>query len=212
MALEQARQIPSDSSQWKPAQQFISEWATALSTQQDQPILDRADTLSFRGDPASLQAAIRTAQQIGSGTPLYDEAQSRIKDWQNQLNQGSSSKATFDTSRTLDSADQNTKTLLNEAQRMAQKGTPTALASAIETANQIPTQSGLYGEAQQSIATWGDQMLELANSRANYDLDSAIAIAQQIPASAPAYGAAQDQIQAWRNASKPPSTTKPSPP
>jgi hypothetical protein len=43
-------------------------------------------------------------------------------------------------------------------------------------------------------------------------LDSAIAIAQQIPASAPAYGAAQDQIQAWRNASKPPSTTKPSPP
>ncbi len=211
-ALEQARQIPSDSSQWKPAQQFISEWATALSNQQDQPILDRADTLSFRGDPASLQAAIRTAQQIGSGTPLYDEAQSRIKDWQNQLSQGSSSKTTFDTSRTLGSPDQNTKTLLNEAQRMAQKGTSTALASAIETANQIPTQSGLYGEAQQSIATWGDQMLELANSRANYDLDSAIAIAQQIPASAPAYGTAQQQVLTWQNASKPAPLTKPSPP
>jgi hypothetical protein len=53
-------------------------------------------------------------------------------------------------------------------------------------------------------------MLELANSRANYDLDSAIAIAQQIPASAPAYSAAQEQILTWQNASKPAPTAKPS--
>jgi hypothetical protein len=212
LAIEQARQIPSDSSQWKPAQQFISEWGSTLSSQQDQPILDRAETLSFKGDTASLQAAIRTAQQIGSGTPLYAEAQSRIKDWQSQLGQGSSSKTTFETKDALGTADQETKTLLQEAQRMAQKSTPTALASAIETANQISVQSSLYGEAQQSISAWGDQMLELANSKANYDVESAIAIAQQVPASAPAFSAAQDQIQAWRNASKPAPTTKPSPP
>jgi hypothetical protein len=212
LAIEQARQIPSDSSQWKPAQQFISDWSSTLSSQQDQPILDRADTLSLRGNTASLQAAIQTAQQIGAGTPLYGEAQDRIKDWQSQLGQGSFSKSTFDSKGTLGSADRETNTLLQEAQRMAQKSTPTALASAIETANQIPIQSGLYGEAQQSIAAWGDQMLELATSKANYDLDSAIAIAQQIPTSAPAYSAAQDQIQTWQNAAKPSPSAKPSPP
>jgi hypothetical protein len=212
LAIEQARQIPSDSSQWKSAQQFISDWSSTLSNQQDRPILDRADTLSLKGDTASLQAAIQTAQQIGAGTPLYAEAQDRIKDWQNQLGQGSSSKPTFDNQEALGSADRETNTLLQEAQRMAQKSTPTALASAIETANQIPIQSGLYSEAQQSIAAWGDQMLELANSKANYDLNSAIAIAQQIPTSAPAYSAAQDQIQAWQNASNPAPSTQPSPP
>jgi hypothetical protein len=212
LAINQARQIPSDSSQWKSAQQFISEWGTTLSSQQDQPILDRADTLSFKGDPASLRAAIQTAQQIGSGTPLYDEAQSRIKDWQGQLGQRSSRKTSPETAASLDSVDQETKTLLQEARRMAQKSTPTALASAIETANQISVQSSLHGEAQQSIAAWGDQMLELATSKANYDLGSAIAIAQQIPASAPAFSAAQDQIQAWRNASQPTPTAQPSSP
>jgi hypothetical protein len=212
LAIEQARQIPSDSSQWKPAQQFISEWATTLSSQQDQPILDRADTLSFKGDPASLHAAIHTAQQIGSGTPLYADAQNRIKDWESQLGQGSANKTAVESHSMPGSADQETKTLFQEAQRMAQKSTPTALASAIETASQIPTQSGLYGKAQQSIAAWGDQMLELATSKANYDVDSAIAIAQQIPASAPAHSAAQEQIQAWQNAAKPAPSAQPSPP
>jgi hypothetical protein len=128
------------------------------------------------------------------------------------LGQGSSKKSSFDNQEALSSADRETNTLLQEAQRMAQKSTPTALASAIETANQIPIQSGLYGEAQQSIAAWGDQMLELATSKANYDLNSAIAIAQQIPTSAPAYSAAQDQIQAWQNTSNPSPSTQPSPP
>lgn len=212
LAIDQARQIPSDSSQWKSAQQFILDWSSTLSTQQDRPILDRADTLSLKGDTASLQAAIQTAQQIGAGTPLYGEAQDRIKDWQSQLGQGSSKKSSFDNQEALGSADRETNALLQEAQRMAQKSTPTALASAIETANQIPIQSGFYGEAQQSIAAWGDQMLELATSKANYDLNSAIAIAQQIPTSAPAYSAAQDQIQAWQNASQPASSKPPSPP
>jgi hypothetical protein len=212
LAIAQAQQIPSDSSQWKSAQQFISDWSSTLSNQQDRPILDRADTLSLKGDATSLQAAIQTAQQIGAGTPLYAEAQDRIKDWQNQLGQSSPRKSAFDNQEALGSADRETNTLLNEARRMAQKSTPTALASAIETANQIPIQSGLYGEAQQSIAAWGDQMLELANSKANYDLNSAIAIAQQIPTSAPAYSAAQDQIQTWQNAAKPAPSGQPSPP
>ncbi len=202
LALDLARQIPSDSSQWKSAQQDIKEWAADLSNQQDQPILDRADELSFKGDPTSLRAAIRTAQQIGSGTPLYTQAQSRIKGWQDQLNPDAFGAAAIpEATVTAGSADQETKTLFQEAQRMAQKSTPAALASAIETASQVSPQAALYAEAQQSIAAWGDQMLELANSRANYDLNSAIAIAQQIPAAAPAYSTAQQQLQTWEAAS-----------
>jgi hypothetical protein len=216
LALDLARQIPSDSNQWKSAQQDIKAWAVDLSNQQDQPILDRADELSFRGDPASLRAAIRTAQQIGSGTPLYTEAQNRIKGWQDQLNSGASrgASAASETTAATGSADQETQALFQEAQRMAQKSTPAALASAIETASQVPAQSALYAEAQQSIAAWGDQMLELATSKANYDLKSAIAIAQQIPAAAPAYSTAQQQIQTWEAAaaSAPVPQVKPSDP
>lgn len=202
LALDLARQIPSSSSQWKSAQQDIKEWAADLSNQQDQPILDRADELSFKGDLTSLRAAIRTAQQIGSGTPLYTQAQSRIKGWQDQLNPDAFRAAAIpEATVTAGSADQETKTLFQEAQRMAQKSTPAALASAIETASQVSPQAALYTEAQQSIAAWGDQMLELANSRASYDLGGAIAIAQQIPAAAPAYSSAQQQIQTWEAAS-----------
>jgi hypothetical protein len=212
MAIEQARQIPSDSAQWGSAQQDIKEWGANLSQQQDQPILDQADALSFKGDRASLQAAIRTAQQIGPGTPLYADAQGRIKDWSHQLNPvvaKTTESVEPDRSSLGDSA---TRTLMQEAQRMAQKSTPAALASAIETASQIPAQSALYADAQQSITAWGDRMLELATSKANYDLDSAIAIAQQIPAAAPAYGTAQQQIQAWQKATPSESSEQPSPP
>jgi hypothetical protein len=215
LAIDLARQIPSNSSQWKSAQQDIKEWAADLSNQQDQPILDRADELSFKGDPTSLRSAIRTAQQIGSGTPLYTQAQSRIKGWQAQLNPDLSRPATAavsETSVTAGSADQETQTLFQEAQRMAQKSTPAALASAIETATQIPAQSSRYAEVQQSIAAWGDQMLELATSKANYDLGGAIAIAQQIPAAAPAYSTAQQQIQKWEAASAPVPQVQPSDP
>jgi hypothetical protein len=212
MAIEQARQIPSDSTQWGSAQQDIKEWGANLSQQQDQPILDRADALSFKGDRASLQAAIRTAQQIGPGAPLYADAQSRIKDWSNQLNPVAARTTESVEPTKSGLGDSATRTLMQEAQRMAQKSTPAALASAIETASQIPAQSALYADAQQSITAWGDQMLELAASKANYDLDSAIAIAQQIPASAPAYGTAQQQIQAWQKAAPSESSEQPSPP
>jgi hypothetical protein len=213
MAIEQARQIPSDSAQWGSAQQDIKQWGANLSQQQDQPILDRADELSFKGDRASLQAAIQKAQQIAPGTPLYADAQSRIKDWSNQLNPAASAKTTEPVEPTNSSlGDSATRTLMQEAQRMAQKSTPAALASAIETASQIPAQSALYADAQQSITAWGDQMLELATSKANYDLGSAIAIAQQIPAAAPAYGTAQQQIQAWQKATPSESSEQPSPP
>ncbi|HEY9825335.1 MAG TPA: hypothetical protein V6D19_07800 [Stenomitos sp.] len=202
-AIDAARQIPSDSTQWREAQQAISEWSSSLRVQQDQPILNQADDLSFRGDAASLQAAIREAQRIPQGSDLYEDAQGRIRDWRDQLQQLSRPDASFVAAPSVESPaepDQESQRLWQDAQDLAQKSTPTALASAIDTANQIADGSRLRGKAQQAIKDWGNQMLELATSRSRYDLTEAIAIAQQIPATAPAYEPAQQQIRVWQEA------------
>lgn len=201
-AIQQASQVPSDSSQWENAKQFMADWSSSLSEQQDRPILNRADELSFQGDPASLQAAIGEAQRIASGSSLYKEAQSRIKDWQNQLNPSSDQSVLTDRGDSLtttqNSADRTTQNLFREAKRIAQKGTPSALASAIETANQIPVESSLRDNAQQAMNGWGNQILNIAIRRANDDRTEAIAIAQQIPSASSAYDAAQRQIRDWQ--------------
>lgn len=229
-AIEQARQVPSDSSQWKEAQKAIGEWSTNLSNQQDQPILNRADDISAAGDPASLQAAIQQARQISSGSPLYASAQQRIRDWQSQLGIGSNRSAAVpvqpkqaapkEEPASSDSRDSNNRSssnpaeqasdsLLQEAKTLAQKDTPAALASAIETANQIPARSPLRAEAQQVINDWGSQMLALAVRQATIDPNEAIAIAQQIPSFCTAYDEAQKQILAWQTPNPRPSPRKP---
>jgi hypothetical protein len=201
-AIQQASQVPSDSSQWENAKQFMADWSSSLSDQQDRPILNRADELSFQGDPASLQAAIGEAQRIAPGSSLYKEAQGRIKDWQNQLNPSSERSVLTDSSdrltTTQNSTDKTTQNLLREAKRIAQKGTPSALASAIETANQIPVESSLRENAQQAMNDWGNRILNIAIRRANDDRTDAIAIAQQIPSASSAYDAAQRQIRDWQ--------------
>jgi uncharacterized protein (UPF0147 family) len=206
-AIDQARQVPPDSTQWKDAQKAIGEWSSNLSNQQDQPILNRADEISAMGDPASLRAAIQQAKRIPSGSPLYAEAQQRIQDWQMQLGLSTDRpaasavqpKATAKVEPATDnSADQASDSLLQEAKNLAQKDTPTALVSAIETANQIPVRSPLRAEAQQVMNDWGNQMLALAARQATIDPNEAIAIAQQIPSFCTAYDAAQKQIQAWQ--------------
>jgi hypothetical protein len=208
-AIEQARQVPPDSTQWQEAQKAISGWSNNLSSQQDQPILNRADEISAAGDPASLHAAIQQAKQISSGSPLYADAQRRIQDWQAQLGISTSTKHSTPPmvqpevtpkgeSVNSNSADQASDNLLQEAENLAQKDTPSALASAIETANQIPERSPLRTEAQQVINDWGNRMLALAARQATIDTSEAIAIAQQIPSFCKAYDEAQRQILAWQ--------------
>lgn len=207
-AINQAQQVPPDSTQWREAQQAIGQWSSSLSELTDQPILNRADEISFKGDAASLEAAIAQARQISSSSPLYAEAQGRIRDWQGQLKNfsapmnepapalpQSSPQEPGPDSSTPDAASKN---LLQEAKGLAKQGTPANLASAIETANQISAQSPLRAEAQQGIDRWGNQMLYLAIREAATDKAQAISIAQQIPSVSAAYSKAQQQIQAWQ--------------
>jgi hypothetical protein len=86
-AIAAAQNIASGRALYNEAQAAIADWQAQMvwNTQmaEDRPILSRAQSLASSGD---LSGAIRVASQIGSGRPLYREAQGAIADWQAQLN------------------------------------------------------------------------------------------------------------------------------
>lgn len=194
-AVAQAQQISSQSDRWQEAQQEIDQWQSQIQFREDQPILDRADQLALQGNPAALQAAIQEAQRIQPGRALYDEAQLRISDWQYQL-QPPESTPLDEPLQTVpaNGPDQ----LLKSAESIASKGTPKALAAAIEQANQISSESPTQFQAKVSIDSWSEQLLDMARGQALADRDAAIAIAEKIPSNSRVYDSAQLQIQTWQ--------------
>lgn len=194
-AVAQAQQISSQSDRWQEAQQEIDQWQSQIQFREDQPILDRADQLALQGGPTALQAAIQEAQRIRPGRTLYDEAQLRISDWQYQL-QPPESTPLNEPLQTVpaNGPDQ----LLKSAETIANKGTPKALAAAIEQANQIDPESPSQFQAKVSIDNWSEQLLDMARGQALADRDAAIAIAQKIPSNSRVYDSAQLQIQTWQ--------------
>ena len=203
-AINQAAGISSDSPFWEEAQSDIQEWRRQQQILEDTPILDQADQFSLRGDRAALVAAIQQAQQIQPGRALYNTAQGRIRDWQNQIQQIDAPYTFEPVPSVLEEQpslleEDPTDQLWQEAQALAEQGTPEDLVAAIETANRIPRESSLRFQATRSMDSWGRQLLELAQSYADTDPDTAIAIAEQIPIASGAYEAAQIQLQQWRN-------------
>ncbi len=202
-AINQAEQISADSPFWDEAQGDIADWRRQQQILEDTPTLDQADQLSLRGDRAALVAAIQKAQQIQPGRALYNTAQSRIQDWQNQIQQIDSPYAFEPIPSSPENQDlpleaDPTQQLWQDAQALADQGTPEGLVAAIETASRIPRESSLHFQATRSMDNWGRQLLQIAQSYANSERDTAIAIAEQIPASSGAYESAQLQLQQWR--------------
>ncbi len=195
-AIAVASQVPASNPRWSEVQQDINQWTQEIQTMEDQPTLDRADQYASAGDRASLNSAIRTARRIGSGRPLYQEAQNRIQDWTWQLQLEAGQQRSWNQSESLDSQSQQ---LMRSARRLASQGTPQGLASAIKTANQVSESSLERPEADQVIDQWSRRILEIAQQRAKVDRAGAIAIAQQIPSFASAYADAQFQIQTWKS-------------
>ncbi len=173
-AIETARQIERNRALFSTAQQKINTWTQQIQRIQDQPYLDQARTLA---DSGNLTDAIAVAKQIQSGRALYDQAQNDIRSWQNQV-QGQQN--------------------LREAYRLANGGSPDALASAISVAQRIPTASAARSEADSLIDQWSWQILETAKSQAGVDLLGAIATAQKVPPRTEAYAEAQLQIAGWK--------------
>ncbi len=173
-AIDQASRIREGRALHGEARRLIRDWTARIQRTQDQPVLERARQFANVGDLAS---AIATAEQIGSGRALSDEAQTDVDSWRNQL-QG--------------------QQFLQEAYQRAGVGSPRTLLSAIQLAQRVPASSPNRAEADQMINVWSQEILRFAQSQASFDLQGAIATANTIPPRTDVYDQAQLQIEGWQ--------------
>jgi hypothetical protein len=174
-AIATARQIASGRALHGEAQEQIGQWRSQIQRAEDQPLLTQAEQLARSGQ---LSEAIAVASRIGSGRALHSEAQGNIQTWRRQL-QG--------------------QQRLQQAYTTAQRGTVTALAEAIQVAQQVPDTSDQKAEATQALTRWSWDMLRLAESESQISLNRAIDIAQMVPSQTEAYAQAQLRLREWRS-------------
>lgn len=197
-AISAASQIAANNPRASEARTFVSELTTQVQTQQDRPIIDRAEQLASSGDVSGLQAAIDTLSQITPGRALSQEANRKRQEYRQQLRQlqtPSTPEPTLDTQVT-DRAQ--AEESLRSARETANQGTVDALVDAIGRANAVAVASPFRREAQQMMDMWSQQILQTALSQAATDMSGAIATAQKIPPGTEAHAQAQLQIQAWQ--------------
>lgn len=182
-AINEANQVGAGRALSDQADQLIQGWTAQIQRLQDQPLLDRAEQLASAGN---LSAAIATAEQVGEGRALSNEAQTQIDGW-------TSRQAT--NVQAYSPVGQNP---MQQAYNSASLNTSSALLSAIQLANQIPLTSLDRTEANRMIDQWSFQLLQIAEDQAAYNLAEAIVIAESIPPGTRAYAAAQREARAWR--------------
>lgn len=184
-AIAQASLVPSDNPRSQEAQKLANDLNGQMQTQQDRPLLDRADQLASRGDVANLQTAMDQASQIAPGHALYKEAQNRIKQWNRQV------------------AQLQDEPILDQADSLAESGD---LSGAIAAAQGIGSSSAVYGDAQSKVQTWqrrqqAEQGLQQARIAANGgtpdSLAEAIRLANGVPGASPLRGEATQAIEQW---------------
>jgi hypothetical protein len=179
-AISQASQIGANRPLHQDAQNEIIKWRTSIERQQDQPLLDQAIVLSTTRD---YPGAIKLAQSIQPGRALYNDAQTRVKSWQAELDG---------------------RERLEEAYQIASPGTPEALSRAIRTARRVPSGTETRPQSIQAINRWSYQLLAFAQEQSKISLSQGIAIAEMIPSGTSAYEATQSQLRVWRDALNPP--------
>ncbi|NER37390.1 MAG: hypothetical protein F6J93_26065 [Oscillatoria sp. SIO1A7] len=131
-------------------QTLIAEWKKRVETIEDKPILEKARSLAKEGN---LKEAVETAEKIGPGRALYEEAGNEISKWVAKIQIAED------------------RPILDEATSLAARG---LLQDAIDTAYQIGSGRALYSEAQDAIYRWEAQLSairarEAAAQRAAYE-------------------------------------------
>ncbi len=174
-AIASASQIGRGRILYPDAQTRIENWTERIERYQDQPLLDKAQQLAFSG---KLGEAIATLQTIGPRRALYNQAQTKIRNWSGDL----------EADRTIENA-----------RLAARSGTPDAYITAIMLADRVPTYNRNRQKADLVISEWSQQILLLAMDAANRDLRRAIAIANQVPSGTSGYNGAQAQIKVWES-------------
>jgi hypothetical protein len=179
-AIAEANLISSSSPLYDEAQDEVRSWNANIQREEDQPILDEAESFA---NASNYPAAIAAAKRIGAGRALYSEAQRNIALWQQEING---------------------QRYLREAIDLAVTGTPEALASAIRTARQASGNSSVRFQIVQNINEWSEQILAIARQTSYDSLERVIAIARQVPSGTSSYVPAQKEIKVWQIRLNPP--------
>lgn len=97
-------------------------------------------------------------------------------------------------------ASESSAQILNEARSLIKPTLASDASKAIDRAREIPPSDPLYAQAQQDIARWSRNILDIARQRAaQKQFQQAIAAAQLVPKDRPEiYAEAQKAIQQWR--------------
>lgn len=184
-AINQAGIIGRNRALYGAAQEKIDQWSRQIQEQQDRPILEIANQLARGGSPESLDAAISQARKIGSGRALYEEAQAKIDQWNEQLQE------------------QQDRPIIDNARQLAAIG---QYSDAINRAERILPGRSLYGEAQDSIEAWKGEIRSRQNLEDAYryadsgtpeTLASAIRAANQVSDSSRLRSEADSMINQW---------------
>jgi soluble cytochrome b562 len=172
-AVATAEQIQPGRALYQEAQRQIGRWTNRIQRIEDQPYLDQARALAVSGN---LPGAINSAGQVKAGRALYGEAQEKIKGWRRELRsteilQSAYQLASPGTPDAIAQAVQTAQEVRNSARvgsqareainrwsyqllSMAQDQSRNDLRRAIAIAQNIPSGTSAYSDAQASIEAW----------------------------------------------------------
>ncbi|MCB8762010.1 caspase family protein [Planktothrix agardhii] len=166
------RQIPASDPQYKEAQGDIEHWSKTIL------VIAQGRALS-----QNLPGAVDAIKLLPDANPeIYQQGQKQLEEWEAQL-------------KVLN----NNQGILNQAKALIKPGQASSYSDAIGLVQKIPADQPGYLEAEKLIDQWGNQIWEIAQSRAKKkQYDNAIEAAKLVPENTSAYDAAKKAIADWK--------------
>jgi soluble cytochrome b562 len=185
-AMVTAAAVAPDRPQRLQAQSLIAYWRNQIQQIEDRPILREADRLAKPATIPALQSAMEVAAQIPQGRALRIEAQTRIADWRQEIQEIED------------------RPIIDEAIALADQG---KLSDAITVAQKIQPERALYPRAQTLIQDW-TRTIQIAEDQPIFNeakdlayegkLTRAINLASQIAPGRALYDEVQHAISLWK--------------
>ena len=166
------RQIPASDPQYKEAQGDIEHWSKTIL------VIAQGRALS-----QNLPGAVDAIKLLPDANPeIYQQGQKQLEEWEAQL-------------KVLN----NNQGILSQAKALIKPGQASSYSDAIGLVQKIPADQPGYLEAEKLIDQWGNQIWEIAQSRAKKkQYVNAIEAAKLVPENTSAYDAAKKAIADWK--------------
>lgn len=166
------QQIPASDPEYKEAQGDIEQWSKMIL------VIAQGRALS-----QNLQGAVDAIKLLPDANPeIYQQGQKQLEEWEAQL-----------------TVLKNNQGILSQAKALIKPGQASSYSDAIGLVQKIPADQPGYSEAQQLISQWGNQIWEIAQSRAQKkQYVNAIEAAKLVPENTSTYDAAQKAIADWK--------------